>query len=169
MDSTIRRVSASNSAKLYEMALSNHKYLARGEWQFISQLNTDHVWDSVIVLALLRDKQSNNSHLEVPHEGKQKDRFTQAMAERNKRIIHEGQPNAVRHACDKCLRIYADGEGVIRACYHCQTKLQVFGFPDRSTSKECVRSLSVMDSAWVVPAVGSFAVQSHYKSTKQPT
>ena len=90
MDSTIRRVSASNSAKLYEMALSNHKYLARGEWQFISQLNTDHVWDSVIVLALLRDKQSNNSHLEVPHEGKQKNRFTLAMEERNKRIIHEG-------------------------------------------------------------------------------
>ena len=66
-----------------------------------------------MVLALLRANQSNNSHLEVPHEGKQKDRFTLAMEERNKRIIHEGQPNAVCHACDKCLRIYADGEGVV--------------------------------------------------------
>ena len=88
----------------------------------MSQLNTDHVWDSVIILALLRDKESNHSRLEVPHEGKQKDRFTLAMEERNKSIIHEGQPNAVRHACDKCLRIYIDEEGIIRAYYPRQTK-----------------------------------------------
>ena len=55
------------------MVLSNHEYLARGEWQFVSQLNTDHVWDSVILLALLHDKKSDISCLEVPHEGKQKD------------------------------------------------------------------------------------------------
>jgi len=104
------------------MVLSNHEYLARGEWQFVSQLNTDHVWDSVIILALLQNKKCDNLHLEVPHKGKQKDRFTLAMDERNKRIIHEGQPNAVRHACDKCLRIYIDGEGVIRVYYSCQIK-----------------------------------------------
>ena len=102
------------------MALSNHEYLARGEWQFVLQLNTDHVWDSVILLALLHDKKSDISCLEVPHEGKQKDRFIQAMEERNRRIIHEGQPNAVWHACDKCLRIYVDGEGVVRVSYSCQ-------------------------------------------------
>lgn len=84
MDSTYNvyeRVSASNLAKLYEMVLSNHEYLARGEWQFVSQLNTGHVWDSVILLALLRDKKSDISCLEVPHEGKQKDQFIQAMEE----------------------------------------------------------------------------------------
>ena len=123
------------------MALSNHEYLAQGEWQFISQLNTDHVWDSIIILALLRDKESNNSHLEVPHEGKQKDQFTLAMEERNKRIIHEGQPNAVRYACDKCLRIYADEEGVVRAFYHCQTvttgKLFLTDLFQRNVSGHC--------------------------------
>jgi hypothetical protein len=154
------RVSASNSAKLYEMSLSNHEYLARGEWQFVSQLNTDHVWDSIILLALLHDKESNLSRLEAPHEGKQKDRFVLAMQERNKRIIHEGQPNAVRHACDKCLRIYVDGEGVVRASYRV-VKTQ---FLKHLFSKENVKSSLVMDSAWVVPVVGSFAAQSHYKT-----
>jgi hypothetical protein len=99
------------------MVLSNHEYLARGEWQFVSQLNTDHVWDSVVVLALLRDKKSNNLRLEAPHGGNQKDRFTLAMEERNKRIIHEGQPNAIHHACDKCFRTYVDEEGIIRVCH----------------------------------------------------
>ena len=157
-----RRVSASNSAKLYEMALSNHEYLAQVEWQFVSQLNTDHVWDSIILLALLRDKHTNNSRLEVPHEGKQKDRFTLAMEERNKRIIHEGQPDAVRHACDKCLRIYVDGEGVVRVSRHCQTKQFLINL---HILKEIARSLSAMDSVWVVPVVGSFAARNHYKTT----
>lgn len=164
MGLTIHRVSASNSAKLYEMALSNHEYLVRGEWQFISQLNTDHVWDSIIILALLRDKESNNSHLEVPHEGKQKDRFTLAMEERNKRIIHEGQPNAVHHACDKCLRIYADEEGVVHAFYHCQTtgKLFLTDLFQRNVSGHCWR--------WTQHGSSLLWCLSLYRATtKQPT
>jgi len=156
------RVSASNSAKLYEMALSNHEYLAWGEWQFVSQLNTDHVWDSIILLALLRDKHTNNSCLEVPHEGKQKDQFTLAMEEWNKKSIHKGQPDAVQHACDKCLRIYIDGEGAVHVYYHCQAKQFLI---DLHILKGIARSLSAMDSAWVIPVVGSFAAWSHYKTT----
>ena len=38
--------------------------------------------------------------------GEQKDRFKGAMEEHNNWIILNGQPDAVHHICDKCMRVY---------------------------------------------------------------
>lgn len=40
-------------------------------------------------------------HLHVPHTGLQRDRFTEAMRERNMRIANRGQPE-LAHACVVC-------------------------------------------------------------------
>jgi hypothetical protein len=49
--------------------------------------------------------------LRVPHIGSQADRFKLAMEERNNWIILNGQPDAVRHACDCCIRIFLMPDG----------------------------------------------------------
>ncbi|KAF8804503.1 hypothetical protein BYT27DRAFT_7106918 [Phlegmacium glaucopus] len=92
-------------------------YLRGTEWQFGSRLTTEHVWDAFIIVSLLDNKLRQNQKLYVPHTGLQKDRFTEAMAERNRDIVLNGQPDAVGHACDKCLRIYKTNEGEIRHCH----------------------------------------------------
>jgi hypothetical protein len=104
------RVSASNAAKLYKMSLMKD-YFEEEEWQFVPRLTTEHVWDAFVIVSLLDDKFRRNEHLQVPHTGQQKDRFTEAMQERNENFVINGQPDAVQHACDKCLRIYKTTEG----------------------------------------------------------
>jgi hypothetical protein len=106
------RVSASNAAKLYKMSLMKD-YFEEEEWQFVPRLTTEQVWDEFVIVSLLDDKIRRNEHLQVLHTGKQKDRFTEAMQERNKDFVINGQPDAVQHACDKCLRIYKTGKGDI--------------------------------------------------------
>jgi len=104
------RVSASNSAKLYEMSFTND-YLRDYEWQFVPRLATEHTWDAFVIYSLLDDKQRHREQLKVPHIGEQADRFTCAMEERNRNIILYGQPDSVTHACDKCLRVYETADG----------------------------------------------------------
>ena len=89
-------------------------YITDTEWQFGSRLTTEHVWDAIIIVSLLEDKIRQGQHLYVPHTKLQKERFTEAMAERNREIILNGQPDAVGHACDKCMRIYETKDGEIR-------------------------------------------------------
>ena len=49
------------------------------------------------------------AQLQLPHTGKQKDRFTEEMTKRNKCIIHESQPE-ISHYCNKCMQTCrADG------------------------------------------------------------
>lgn len=84
------------------------------DWQFGSQLTTEHVWDAFIIMSLLEDKLRAHQQLQVPHTGLQKDRFKEAMAERNKDFVLNGQPDAVCHACDKCFRRYETEDGEIR-------------------------------------------------------
>jgi len=105
------RLSASNLAKLYEMSFTND-YLQDHEWQFVRRLATEHVWDAFVVYSLLDDKRRQGKQLNVPHIGSQADRFTQAMEERNRNIILYGQPDAVTHMCDKCLRVCVDEGGI---------------------------------------------------------
>jgi hypothetical protein len=95
------------------MVLSSD-YVNNGEWQFVPQLRTEQVWDAFVLVSLLDDKLRYQQRLQVPHTGLQKDRFTKAMEERNKDIIYNGQPDVVRHACDKCLRMYKTVDGEIR-------------------------------------------------------
>jgi len=107
------RVLASNAAKLYDVALADPTYLADDKWQFVPRLTANQVWDGFIILALLRDAISNQERLQVPHKGQQKDRFRAVMSARNISIICNGQPDAVRHACDRCLRVYLDEQDEI--------------------------------------------------------
>jgi hypothetical protein len=52
----------------------------------------------------------------VNNRGLNKDRFTAAMEEHNKDFVLNGQPDAVRHACNKCLHTYTTEEG--ETCKH---------------------------------------------------
>lgn len=91
------------------MALADHQRLQKSEWSFGTKLTTDHVWDGFIISALLKDHKEMGTILRVPQTGDQKDRFKSAMEARNNRIVLNGQPDAVRHVCDKCMRIYQMG------------------------------------------------------------
>ena len=84
------------------------------DWQFGSELTTEHVWDAFVIVSLLEDKLRSHQRLCVPHTGAQKDRFTEAMAARNRDIVLNGQPDAVGHACDKCFRKYEMENNEIR-------------------------------------------------------
>ncbi|EDR16176.1 uncharacterized protein LACBIDRAFT_301995 [Laccaria bicolor S238N-H82] len=86
-------------------------------WQFGSRLTTEHVWDAFVILCLIENKQRENQCLQVPHTGAQKDRFRDAMAERNQDFVLNGQPGVVDHACDKCYRTYMTASGEIRHCH----------------------------------------------------
>jgi hypothetical protein len=59
--------------------------------------------------------------LGVPHIGSQANRFKVAMEERSTWIILNGQPDAVRHVCDRCMRI--------------------FSMPDGSYGEDCLREI----------------------------
>ena len=105
------RFSASNSSKLYKMAFADQEYLQQDEWQFGSKLSVEHVWDAFTIVSLLKSKEQCGEVLEVTHIGEQKDRFTKAMEERNRKLILEGQPDAVHHMCDGCFITYVDDNG----------------------------------------------------------
>src|SRR5271154_7580556 len=51
--------------------------------------------------------------MQMPHLSLQKDRFMALMQARNKQVILFGQPEML-HNCDRCMRIYKDGDGVLR-------------------------------------------------------
>lgn len=109
----VTRVPATNCAHTYELA--QNRYGAAElpyDWPFGGKLMTENVWDAFVILALLEDHTQCGAKLTVPHAGKQKDRFTSAMADRNERIIHEGQPE-IAHYCDKCMRTYRDKHSLL--------------------------------------------------------
>ncbi len=78
--------------------------------QFRQVLTTEHVWDTVVLLSLLEDSDRRNVPLGLPHNGEQKDRFTDSMAARNERMVLEGQPE-LAHYCDDCMRVYDNPDG----------------------------------------------------------
>jgi hypothetical protein len=96
----------SNAARLYNTTLTNKHHLQHDEWKFGVKLTTNHVWDAFIIFALLEDCDKQKKILRVPHSGEQDNRFKEAMEARNRRIILLGQPDAVRHACNKCMRVF---------------------------------------------------------------
>jgi hypothetical protein len=91
-----------------------HELDAAG-WQFGFKLTTEHIWDSFVCLSLLEDRLDQNVRLEVPHGGKQKHRFEEAMHERNEQIVRLGQLE-MNHYCDTCTRFFKstgpDGETI---------------------------------------------------------
>lgn len=54
--------------------------------------------------------------LTLPHDGDQKDRFTEAMRARNDRNVLFGQLEW-SHACKKCVKSYVDDKGVMSKSY----------------------------------------------------
>lgn len=109
------RFSATNCAKLYDLALSGRKadVLEAAGWRFRFKLTTKQVWDGWTIFCLLEDHTARHIHLELPHSGAQKDRLQDAMQEHNERFVRYGQPELL-HACDRCMRVFkkidADGD-----------------------------------------------------------
>lgn len=99
----------------YEAALTDHDYFSPTEWKLSNRLTPNHVWDGFIIYSLLQDRERRGFLLQVPHTGAQANRFKEAMEERNRYIILNGQPDAVRHACDKCMRVYKNNDGTLCA------------------------------------------------------
>ena len=108
------RFSASNASRLYNYTLTDRIYFQPSEWGFSDRLMTQHIWDAFIILSLLEDSLSRSRYLKVPHTGAQTNRFKAAMEERNMWIILNGQPDAVQHACDRCMRIFSMPNGTFR-------------------------------------------------------
>ncbi|KAG1724048.1 uncharacterized protein EDB91DRAFT_1087613 [Suillus paluster] len=80
--------------------------------QIPSSLTMEEVWDSFTLLALLDDHHRSGIHLQVPHGGEQKDRFTHAMRECTERIITHRQEE-LPHACDGCLQVFEMPDGTL--------------------------------------------------------
>ena len=99
------RFSATNACHHYKLTLADQGNYLFG-WPLNDSLNTEHVWDGIVISALLDDHARQGTLLQVPHTGTQADRFKRAMRDRNTRIALNGQPDAVCHACDKCMQIY---------------------------------------------------------------
>lgn len=74
-------------------------------WQFGFKLKTEHIWDAFVLLSLLRDREAHSRRLELPHKGLQSSRLTEAMQERNERIVTEGQ-DEIAQSCDRCTRYF---------------------------------------------------------------
>ncbi|KIJ92346.1 hypothetical protein K443DRAFT_113758, partial [Laccaria amethystina LaAM-08-1] len=106
--------SASNAAHLYTITLSEDEYLV--SCGLSDRPTTDHVWDAFVILSLLEDHVSQGTLLTVPHTGNQCDWFKVAMEDRTSWIIMQGQPNAVQHVCDKCMRIFEGRDGQFHEC-----------------------------------------------------
>ncbi|KAJ6492700.1 hypothetical protein C8R47DRAFT_1269993 [Mycena vitilis] len=102
--------SATNCAKLYDMALSDRDKLEGGGWQFGLKLTPNHIWDGFVIKSLLDDCQRHATVLQVDHGGDQNIRFQAAMEARNRRIVLLGQ-DEVPHYCDRCMRVWEDEDG----------------------------------------------------------
>jgi hypothetical protein len=107
---SFRRVSATNSATVYNSCLSKPEDFPE-DW-FDIKLRAEQVWDGVTLLCLLEDHRDRNMVLQLPHTGDQRDRLTEAVRERNERFEREGQPEW-DHYCEKCCFFFYDENGVL--------------------------------------------------------
>lgn len=120
------RVSATNCAQIYDLALSQRQEsdIKNGGWEFGMKLQTEHVWDAFVLWSLIQQHEVRNDIVKVPHTGDQKHRFTKLMKERNQFMIDNGQ-DEVAHYCDKCMRTWEDDDGTIRE-YFCHAESLIF-------------------------------------------
>ncbi|KAJ7668842.1 hypothetical protein B0H17DRAFT_1335884 [Mycena rosella] len=135
-------LSATNCSRSYDMALSDQQQrdFTAGGWQFGCKLTTDHVWDAFVILTLLDYHKRNQTCLEVPHTGDQKDRFVNAMRARNREVVREGQ-DEIAHCCDKCMRSWKDQDGIDHDCQVAITDGLAMGFA-RCQATHCTEELS---------------------------
>jgi hypothetical protein len=105
---TVFRTSATNAARIYNTCLSqpeNHP----DDWISLD-LRTEQVWDGFCLLTLLEDHAHRQDVLTLPHDGEQKNRFTEVMKARNLRMQQAGQEEYA-HVCKKCVRVWEDEDG----------------------------------------------------------
>ncbi|KAJ6536225.1 hypothetical protein B0H19DRAFT_1271016 [Mycena capillaripes] len=105
--------SATNCAKLYDIALSDRAKHESGGWQFGLKITPNHIWDGFVIKSLLDDCHRNETLLQVNHGGDQHLLFQAAMEARNPHIILLGQ-DEVPHYCDRCMRVWEDDDGILR-------------------------------------------------------
>ncbi|KAF8056266.1 hypothetical protein FPV67DRAFT_650208 [Lyophyllum atratum] len=84
--------SATNCARMYNQSHSNTKLPV--DWAFGFTITTEQVWDAFMTLCLLEDFERRSKTLVIPHTGAPKDRFTNAIRERNIRFRLYSQPEA---------------------------------------------------------------------------
>ena len=106
------RVSATNCARLYNIAEARRATELKTAWQFSTSLTTEQVWDTFCLLSLLDDHAQRHVQLTLPHDGNQKDRYSAAMRARTERMIIHGQEE-LPHACDGCVRIFRTPAGEV--------------------------------------------------------
>jgi hypothetical protein len=107
-NSVINRTSATNGSRIYNNNITDPAK-QHPDWVDFT-LRPEQVSDGFILLALLEDYAARDKILRVPHGGDQKDRFTDAIRERNARMAASGQPEWA-HYCSKCTRVYHGGDG----------------------------------------------------------
>ncbi|KAJ7612384.1 hypothetical protein DFH06DRAFT_1345128 [Mycena polygramma] len=76
----------------------------------MSQSQDLPVLDAFLLHSILRDKNSRQEILSLPHGGPQNHRYNEALAERNYRMAGTGQPMWA-HACHRCVKIYQGEDG----------------------------------------------------------
>ncbi|KAJ6505310.1 hypothetical protein C8R45DRAFT_1091049 [Mycena sanguinolenta] len=109
--------SATNCAKLYDVALSDHANLETGGWQFGLKLTPNHIWDSFIIKTLLEDCDKNQKPLQVNHVDDQNIRFHAVMEERNQQIILLGQDEVPHYVhAHRTWVIACDGNNMDHPC-----------------------------------------------------
>ncbi|KAJ3500906.1 hypothetical protein NMY22_g19105 [Coprinellus aureogranulatus] len=108
--------SFSNAAASHDEGMNFHpERYDKVFWELSGRLRQEHVSDGFVIVSLLDDAVRRGYVLEVPHGGDQSNRYTAAMEARNEWIVLNGQPDAVRHACNKCMRVYETEDGTHRA------------------------------------------------------
>ncbi|KAG1796586.1 hypothetical protein EV424DRAFT_1475189 [Suillus variegatus] len=106
--------SATNCAKLYNLCLSHGKQTP-ADFKVKFELSVEHVWDGYVITSLLEDCERRMNTLIAPHTSEQRDRFTEAMIARNRRIQLYGYEQVRRHYCNRCTSMYEDEQGVVSA------------------------------------------------------
>jgi hypothetical protein len=102
------RTSATNAARVYNTSLSQPENQP-DDW-FSFDLRPEQVLDGFCLLSLLEDHVYHHSVLNLPHDGDQKNRFTEAMNARNIRIQQLGQEEFA-HICKRCQRVWPQEDG----------------------------------------------------------
>lgn len=99
---TAARVSATNSARIYNLEAENRMVRLPQHWNHSLDLSTETVWDAFFLNGLILDAKERNTALELRHDvSDQATRFRPALEARNERMVGPGH-ELWNHACNVC-------------------------------------------------------------------
>ena len=105
----LSRVSATNSARMYNMDTEDSKSRFPDSWDHSVDMTTESVWDAFFLNALLLDCKEHLVSLELPHNAHDHSvRLRVALVRRNERMVGPGQ-ELWNHACELCCETDEDG------------------------------------------------------------